>query len=846
MSVKEILDNLNISNYINIENFFETMLNKNGETISYVSLKEKFINYFSKHSNFNEKLFEKIIKEIKINSNKEVNLIEFLIRIYNIRNKEIISPLLIFYFLSYQLNTKYPNYTTSEYITRNSISLDDELNMNEFLYKIAKNLEINDLKSLIIFKSLLFEKKGKIKVSDFINVTDSFRYNDINNPNFKTSKFNLKNNNELMNKVEIFLNECKDKNINEIEIFEKTFKKNNSNANFDSFSEDDTEINLDDLKSTINENLLNKNIGNELVESIIDTTQKKIITFPEYIKLINECKNEKLFRTTNDLQFEESERRFYSLPYKGNNNVFNKLKYEITKMINNFYSNKNKMSKTFNNNNNNKLNINNSFNGFNTNNNLKLPSINNSKENNIINNNRLLSIKNKNELIKSYRKDNLPDLFNRWNIIDCLERYIIPNGILGLKTDLENYMIKDLNDIPKKQINQICSTIDSDKDNNISYFDIINVLLFNYNYKSLILCWRYIASNLLYKNQRIENFFKKINLDLTSYVDSNQFNNVIFQEYLLDNSLISLMYDKLLEIIIQKFKRNILVSDIRDLVQNEIRKLKMKNDKTTINYKKDSKTEEENFQDYLTQYFTYLMNSFSTIDNLQNYLNLKENMSLKEYKKLFIKKTNIKDFYGLKLFFNLKNNDSKITKQQIYDEIIKLTEQKEKKFNLNSLSKILNGDNKELYLIKCFEYLQYEPNGISSFDFLQSFKIFYPSLTNDLIKKIIMKIDKSNQGYITYINLLHTINNNTNIKNSYNLVIKIICSYLDLNNYKTEETLQTNILIPLNEMMKYNSCVLFFNKLGLNTNEINVFINRNIVTLEKLINDINFIRKKKR
>ena len=845
MSVKEILDNLNISNYINIENFFETMLNKNGETISYVSLKEKFINYFSKHSNFNEKLFEKIIKEIKINSNKEVNLIEFLIRIYNIRNKEIISPLLIFYFLSYQLNTKYPNYTTSEYITRNSISLDDELNMNEFLYKIAKNLEINDLKSLIIFKSLLFEKKGKIKVSDFINVTDSFRYNDINNPNFKTSKFNLKNNNELMNKVELFLNECKDKNINEIEIFEKTFKKNNSNANFDSFSEDDTEINLDDLKSTINENLLNKNIGNELVESIIDTTQKKIITFPEYIKLINECKNEKLFRTTNDLQFEESERRFYSLPYKGNNNVFNKLKYEITKMINNFYSNKNKMSKTFNNNNNNKLNINNSFNGFNTNNNLKLPSINNSKENNIINNNSLLSIKNKNELIKSYRKDNLPDLFNRWNIIDCLERYIIPNGILGLKTDLENYMIKDLNDIPKKQINQICSAIDSDKDNNISYFDIINVLLFNYNYKSLILCWRYIASNLLYKNQRIENFFKKINLDLTSYVDSNQFNNVIFQEYLLDNSLITLMYDKLLEIIIQKFKRNILVSDIRDLVQNEIRKLKMKNDKTTINYKKDSKTEEENFQDYLTQYFTYLMNSFSTIDNLQNYLNLKENMSLKEYKKLFIKKTNIKDFYGLKLFFNLKNNDSKITKQQIYDEIIKLTEQKEKNFNLNSLFKILNGDNKELYLIKCFEYLQYEPNGISSLDFLQSFKIFYPSLTNDLIKKIIMKIDKSNQGYITYINLLHTINNNTNIKNSYNLVIKIICSYLDLNNYKTEETLQTNILIPLNEMMKYNSCVLFFNKLGLNTNEINVFINRNIVTLEKLINDINFIRKKK-
>ena len=157
MSVKEILDNLNISNYINIENFFETMLNKNGETISYVSLKEKFINYFSKHSNFNEKLFEKIIKEIKINSNKEVNLIEFLIRIYNIRNKEIISPLLIFYFLSYQLNTKYPNYTTSEYITRNSISLDDAA------YIILLSFGSNNIKKFLI-GFIPFLKKTKVKI----------------------------------------------------------------------------------------------------------------------------------------------------------------------------------------------------------------------------------------------------------------------------------------------------------------------------------------------------------------------------------------------------------------------------------------------------------------------------------------------------------------------------------------------------------------------------------------------------------------------------------------------------------------------------------------------------------
>ena len=228
-------------------------------------------------------------------------------------------------------------------------------------------------------------------------------------------------------------------------------------------------------------------------------------------------------------------------------------------------------------------------NGVNKENEFILPSI-NPKDNNIDPNyitfNNFSQIKQRNELIKSYKKDNLPELFNRWNMIDCLEKYIIPNGFSGSKTDLENYMINNLNDIPKNQIDKICSTIDSDKDNNISYFDIINVLLFNYNYKSIILCWRYIASNLLYKNQRIENFFKKINLDLKSYVDSNQFNDVIFNEYSLDKSLIALMYDNLLEIIIQKFKRNVLVSDVRDKVQNEIDYLKMRNEKRKNNYKK--------------------------------------------------------------------------------------------------------------------------------------------------------------------------------------------------------------------------------------------------------------------
>ena len=72
--------------------------------------------------------------------------------------------------------------------------------------------------------------------------------------------------------------------------------------------------------------------------------------------------------------------------------------------------------------------------------------------------------------------------------------------------------------------------------------------------------------------------------------------------------------------------------------------------------------------------------------------------------------------------------------------------------------------------------------------------------------------------------------------------MKIICSYLDINNYKTEPTLQSNILIPENEILKFNSCQYFFNKLDFNTDEINVFINKNLITMSQLINDLNNLR----
>ena len=828
MSVKEILNNLNISPKINLDNFFELLFNKNGEIISYDNLKNNFISYFSRYTNFSEKNFEKIMNETKINMNKEINLTEFIISMSKIRNKEITSPFLLFYVLSYQLNKKYSKYTTSEFITRNSLSIEDEININQFMFKITKNLDITELNSLIIFKSLLFDKKSLIKVNDFVNVTDSFRYNE-NNPK-KIDNGILRNNQHLIESLDNLNKVCKGKNIKEIEIFQKAYNKknrnNNSNMSLSSNINDSEEISIEDLKTTISENTNDKTLANNFIDSL--NLNKNVITFKEYIEIISDYQNEKLLKTTSNLNFQENEERFNSLPYKGNDGVFKKLSYEISNMLKTISNKAKKMSKTF----------------TKKENNINLPNINSNNNSN----NQIINLKLQNKSKIESNKINLPDISNKWNIIDSLENYIIINGNTGSKLDLENYILKENKENPKEQIIQICSSIDSDKDNIISYLDIINVLFNSFNHKSVNLCWRYIASNLYYKAQKIESKFKKINLKLNNNVDEKQFFNVINKEYSLNESLINEMYKNLFTVIIQKFKRNILVSDIRDKVEKEIELLKLKNEDSLkeSNKQKEIKLENYNYDDDYLNHFLYLMNAFYSFENLDYYLNLNNEISFKDFRNSFIKKCNFNQVEGIKLFFELKNNNnSNISKNQLFDKIKEVIGNKKINFNLNCLFNIIGGNNKELYLIKCFEYPQYEPNGISSFAFFQSFKIFFPSLSNDLIKKIIMKIDKSNQGFIPYINLLHTINNYTNIKNSYNLVIKIICSYLDLNNFKTEETLQTNILIPLQENITYHSCVLFLVKLGLNINEIDIFINRNIITLERLIKDINLLRLNK-
>ena len=832
MSIKEILDKLNVSYTINIDNFFEINYYKYGELINYEKFKYNFIQYFSISTN----VFETIIKETKIKVNQNFNLTKFLLKIYSLRNKEIKSPLFSFYIFANKMDEKYKGYSTLEFIMKNNLSIEDQININQFIYKISKPLEINDLMSLIIFKSFIIGKNSTINIYDFINVIDSFRYKDNEYlPKIKEDK----NNKEEEYIIGNFIDLCKKKNITEVEIFKFAIQLNNNNKSISSNVDDDIEVSLEQLKNAIYQKLNNKKISEEFIK-IFNSNEKEDLIFKQYLKKISIYKMNKFIQEINTKNFEAIEQRNKLLPFKENTIVFNKLKYEISSMLKNYYSkfikeeeklttslkqnkNKNKEEKEKEKE---KIKKNKTF-----------PSINSNKKNNDNNNNnnKLLSILKEKDM-ENFNKEIVSDLKNKFEIIDCLEKLIIINGFTITTIDLEIFISNKLNQLSKKKISIICSSTDSDKDGYVSYYDIIYFLLIYFNYKSIILCWRFIASVLIYKHENIENLFLKKNLEIQSEVDKRYFYDIINKEFNLDVNLINSMYDNLFEVSIQRFKRNIIVFDIKEKINEEIELI------NNNNKKKNYHDFDDYYNSYLRNNFISLMKAFENIENLEYFLNFENEVSLKDFKQKFIKKFNFNEFIGLKLYFELKDKNGKLQKNIFLNKIRDFTQSEIYNLNLHSLFTILSENTNEYYLIKCFENNQYVPSGISSIELFNSFKSFYPNLSQQLIKKILMKLDNENQGFIPYINLLHIINNNTNEKNSYNIVLKIICSFLDLNKFKTEETLQSNILISLNEIIRFNSCFSFFNKLGLNADEINIFINRNLVTLSQLIKDVNNIR----
>lgn len=115
-----------------------------------------------------------LLKQISLDSTGRVNLTEIFNFFSKILQGVICSPILAFYNIASIIENKL-KISTLEFVYKNGLSLEEEININDFYTKIADNLKIDDITTIIVFKGLDPDKKGKINVQDFVVVIDSYR-----------------------------------------------------------------------------------------------------------------------------------------------------------------------------------------------------------------------------------------------------------------------------------------------------------------------------------------------------------------------------------------------------------------------------------------------------------------------------------------------------------------------------------------------------------------------------------------------------------------------------------------------------------------------------------------------
>ena len=256
------------------------------------------------------------------------------------------------------------------------------------------------------------------------------------------------------------------------------------------------------------------------------------------------------------------------------------------------------------------------------------------------------------------------------------------------------------------------------------------------------------------------------------------------------------------------------------------------------------------YENALKKNYHKLMKKFLNMKNLKQYLNLPNKIYLYNYINNFLKKTNFDYFIGIKFFYKIKNKDlDYIESNDFFQSLINIFPSTiyhsllndDSQLNIKSFIKMLG----EKYLILCLETIKYNKYGLTSYELSNSLYSFFPNISKSLIKNFVESIDKIKNGNITYLQLFHFIYHFTKKKFSYNIFIKLIASYLDINEYPTYQTICSNILIDLDDIISPYESNYFFRLLGIEREELKVFYSHNYITLNKLLKDVNFIREKK-
>ena len=99
--------------------------------------------------------------------------------IQSITKEKIFSPSLIFYSLADKLQYSH-GMTTIDFFESLGLNPQMEINIEEFYLNYGKKLGLDEMENVILFKSVDYNKDGKIKIEDLILVIDSYRNDNLN------------------------------------------------------------------------------------------------------------------------------------------------------------------------------------------------------------------------------------------------------------------------------------------------------------------------------------------------------------------------------------------------------------------------------------------------------------------------------------------------------------------------------------------------------------------------------------------------------------------------------------------------------------------------------------------
>ena len=266
--INHILKKMDIEHPLN--EFAEDLEYETKGKFTFLELKEILDNKYPKLPSEEKMFLLKYIPLASIGINQKtpfITLVNLFTYFEKITDEKIISPSLIFYKIADTIKNKF-HISSLEFIYSIGLHTSSVINLNDFYTKIAQKLKLDDISCMVVFKGLDYKNNGRIKITDFILVIDS--YKDNSNENRYLYPQTMREEEKNAKILKLFL----DKNsINMDHLFE------DGQVNFTNYT---------DLKNTLMKEISNNHNNFKIKEPINEKTVDSV--------LLSVSKNYKIFR----------------------------------------------------------------------------------------------------------------------------------------------------------------------------------------------------------------------------------------------------------------------------------------------------------------------------------------------------------------------------------------------------------------------------------------------------------------------------------------------------------------------------------------------------------------------